>query len=120
MAPDPRKRYMFLHGGNLYATLMSVAADATEEADRVILGAIHRAAPELSRSNSPVLLRGSRAEGAFEIILSRVEDELRRLCAKHDYRQLLHVSRLCSAVPTLMRQDANHEDRRFRTLSADR
>jgi hypothetical protein len=111
---------MRLHEGKTYATLLNVADYATEQADRVILGALHAAALELSEFNSRVLLDVPRAESAFETILSNIERELLRLCAKHDYRQLLHVSRLCSAVPALMRQDANHEDRRFRTMSADR
>lgn len=118
--PRPAARDMSLHEGNIYATLSNVAPSATEEADRVILGALHAAAPELSESNSPVLLDVPRAEAAFETILSGVEGELLRLCAGHDYRRLLHVSRLCSMVPVLMREDKNHEDRRMRTSSADR
>lgn len=106
--------------GDTYAALVRAADGATEEADRVILGALHAAAPELSERNSPVLLDVPRAEVAFETILSSVEGELLRLCAGHDYRRLLHVSRLCSMLPMLMRQDANHEDRRVRTMSADR
>lgn len=114
------QRNMSLHEGNTYAALTAVAGNATEEADRVILEALHYAAPELSELNSPVLLDVPRAEGAFEIILSNVEDELLRVCARYDYRRLLHVSRLCSMVPTLMREDKNYEDRRMRTMSADR
>ncbi|MBA3388607.1 MAG: hypothetical protein H0U02_04465 [Rubrobacter sp.] len=120
MTPEPYKRDMSLHEGNTYAALLSVSDGATEEADRTILGALHAAAPELTKSNPRVLLDVPQAEAAFETILSNVEDELLRLCAGHDYRRLLHVSRLCSMVPTLMRQDANHEDRRFRMMSADR
>ncbi len=120
MAAYSYQRNMSLHEGNTYALLTAVADNATKEADRVILEAIHHAAPELSEFNSPVLLKVPRAERAFEIILSNVEDELLRLCARHDYRRLLHVSRLCSMIPTLMREDKSHEDRRMRTMSADR
>ena len=120
MAYEPYRRRMSLHEGNTYATIDGVAGAATEAADRVILEALHAAAPELSERNSPVLLDVPRAEAAFETILSSVEAELLPLCAGHDYRRLLHVSRLCSMVPMLMRQDANHEDRRVRTMSADR
>ncbi|MEJ7873053.1 MAG: hypothetical protein WKF67_12415 [Rubrobacteraceae bacterium] len=120
MVPESHGRYMSLHEGNTYATLSEVAASATEEADRVVLEALHAAAPELSERNSPVLLDVPRAERAFETILSTVEGKLLRTCAGHDYRRLLHVSRLCSIVPALMREDKNHEDRRVRTLSADR
>ncbi len=120
MSTEPHMRNMFLHEGNVYVTLRSVAVGATEEADRVILGALHAAVPELGETNTRVLLNVPQAEDAFETVLSTVEDELLRLCARHDYRQLLHVSRLCSAVPALMREDKNYEDRRVRTLSADR
>jgi hypothetical protein len=116
----PDRRQMSLHEGNTYAMLVRVADGATEEADRIILRALHAAAPELSESNPRVLLGVPRAEAAFETILSSVEDELLRLCAEHDYRRLLHVSRHCSMVPALWREDKNHEDRRFRTMSADR
>lgn len=109
-----------VHEGHFYGTLLAVSDDAREQAVEIIRRAVRAAAPELSESNTPVLLDGRRAEDAFETILVSIEDELRRLCAEHDYRQFLHVSRLCSAVPVLMWQDANYEDRRVRTLSADR
>lgn len=120
MAPNPGFGDTWIHEGHVYETLRSIAPSATEEADQIILEAFHAAAPELSPSNTKVLLDTRRAEQAFEIILSAVEGTLKRLCARHDYRQFLHVSRLCSAVPELMREDKNHEDRRVRTLSADR
>ena len=47
---------MSLHEGNTYAMLARVADGATEEADRVILRALHASAPELSESNPRVLL----------------------------------------------------------------
>jgi hypothetical protein len=109
-----------VHEGHFYGTLLAVSDGAKEQSTEIIRGAVRAAAPELSESNTPVLLDGGKAETAFETILVSIEDELRSLCAEHDYRQFLHVSRLCSAVPTLMWQDANHEDRRVRTLSADR
>src|SRR5215211_3648617 len=120
MAPNLGFENTWTHEGHVYETLRSIAPSATEEADQVILDAFHAAAPELSASNTEVLLDVPRGEEAFEIILSTVEDTLRQLCAQHDYRQFLHVSRLSSAVPELMREDKNYEDRRVRTLSADR
>lgn len=120
MAPELGSSNTWIHEGHIYETLRSVAPSATEKADQIILEALHAAAPELGPSNTEVLLDIPRAEEAFETILSTVEGALRRLCAQHDYRQFLHVSRLCSAVPQLMREDKNHEDRRVRTLSADR
>lgn len=98
-----------IHDGYLYKTLLEVGSDAKAEADRIIREAIFAAAPELNESNERVLLE-----------VRRTEETLRRLCAGNDYRQLLHASRLCSVVPALTVHDANHEDRRLRTLSADR
>ena len=70
MTPEPYKRDMSLHEGNTYAALLSVSDGATEEADRTILGALHAAAPELTKSNPRVLLDVPQAEAAFETILS--------------------------------------------------
>lgn len=120
MALDPGFGDAHLHEETLWKALLSVADDATEEADRIIYGAIHAAAPELSDSNTPVLLSVPQAEAAFETILLSIEGTLKLLCAEHDYRQFLHVSRLCSGIPALKREDKNHEDTRVRTLNADR
>ncbi len=108
------------HEANVYQTLLDIGGDAKAEAIRIVREAFRGAAPDLSGSDEPVLLDGRQAEDAFETILSHVEAVLFDLCSRHDYRQMLHLSRMCSVVPDLMWQDANHEDRRVRTLSADR
>jgi hypothetical protein len=115
VVPNPGFGDTWVHQGHVYETLRSMAPSATEEADQIILEALYAAVPELSASNTEVLLERPRSEKAFEIILSTTEDTLRRLCAQHDNRKFLHVSRLCSGVPKLMGEDKNHEDRRVRT-----
>lgn len=120
MVPERGFRNAWVHDGDLYGTLLRISGGAKEEAVGIIREAVRAAAPRLDGPGTRVLLAIPEAEVAFETILSRFEDTLRGLCTRHDYRQLLHVSRLCSAVPELMWQDANHEDRWFRTLSADR
>ena len=82
---SPDGRQMSLHEGNTYATLVRVAGNALEEADRIILAALHAAAPELSEFSTRVLFDVPRAEAAFETILSSVEYELLCLCRSRGF-----------------------------------
>ena len=78
-------------------------------ADKVIARIVDRAgglSEKISAGEEPeARLRPSEAEGKWEEILCNVEEELRWLCGRYDYRQLLFVSRLCSGIPELRALD---------------
>ncbi len=120
MVPGSDIENVWVHEGDLYKTLLRISNAAREEAIEVVRGILYSVAPSLKGPGTKVLLNIPEAEVAFETMLSSLENALWELCARHDYRQILHVSRLCSSVPELMWQDVSHEDRKFRTLSADR
>lgn len=95
-----------------------------QNANELIEGIVDRAGglgEKISAGEEPVALIDPRnAEGKWEEILASIENELRGVCGRYDYRQLLFVSRLCSGIPALRRRDPEMEATRVRSQNADR
>ena len=96
-----------------WTQLVRNSAAGIREANELIEGIVDRAGglgEKISADEEPVALVNPReAEGKWEEILAGIEDELRRVCSRYDYRQLLFVSRLCSGIPALRRRDPEME-----------
>lgn len=90
-----------------------------EKADRVISRAYRIVAPALNSAQA-VRLRGPRAEPAYEALLWEIERELEGLCARHDYRQMLFVSRLCVGLPVFREHEQHVGATGMRVQAADR
>lgn len=106
-------------GHDPWSALVLASGSAADAAQDIIRQAVCEAEPGLSGSDPLVVLDVPRSETALESVLSHVEAALGDLCAKHDYRQLLCVSRLCSGLP-VFRSSEDIGYSRLRTASADR
>ena len=100
--------------------LVAASSKAADEADRVIADAVRKVAPDLGGGTRQVVLGVEQAEEAFEEIFAEIENELEELCGRHDYRQLLFVSRLCSGLPWFHPAEDEPRYVYMRTRSADR
>jgi hypothetical protein len=85
----------------------------------VITGLIDRVGG-LSAAKPEARFAPHEADPPLEEIISGAERELEILCARYDYRQLLFLSRLCTAVPRLRAEDADMPAVRVRAQNADR
>lgn len=107
-----------------WTQLVRNSAAGIRDANELIEGIVDRAGglgEKISAGEEPVAFVNPReAEGKWEEILAGIEDELRRVCSRYDYRQLLFVSRLCSGIPALRRRDPEMEATRVRSQNADR
>lgn len=99
--------------------LVSASEPGIREAAGVISGLINRAGG-LSAATPEAQFPAREADRPFEEIISRTERELEDLCGRYDYRQLLFLSRLCTAVPPLRAKDADMPAVRVRAQNADR
>ena len=89
------------------------------EAGGVISGLIDRVGG-LSDAVPEARFAPQEADPPLEDIISGVERELEELCGRYDYRQLLYLSRLCTGVPALRKEDASMAAVRVRVQNADR
>ena len=105
--------------GDSWEKLLTVAEPAVQEAERVIWRSYLRAAPTLHAAQA-IRMHGQQAEQAYEAVLSEVEEELDRLCARHDYRQMLFVCRMCVGLPVFRRDEPNLNATNLRGQAADR
>lgn len=99
--------------------LLAVSASAVEEADRFVSRAYRVAAPALNSAQA-VRLGGPHAGPAHERLLAEIERELDGLCARHDYRQMLFVSRLCVGLPVFREHEKHVGATGARLQAADR
>lgn len=90
--------------------LVGLADGALAEADRIIAYSIAAGVPALHDANF-VRIGGPRALEAYENILVDLEAKLDSLCARHAYRQLLSVCRMCAGLPALRSAEAKVETR---------
>ena len=104
--------------------LVKESATGIRAANEWIAGIVDSAgglSEKISAKEEPVtIFRPSEAEDKWEELLSSVEEELRQLCGRYDYRQLLFVSRLCSGIPALRERDSEMGFTRVRCQRADR
>jgi hypothetical protein len=99
--------------------LVSESEPGIREAGDVISGLIDRAGG-LSAATPEARFRVWEADRLVEEIISGAERELKELCGRYDYRQLLFLSRLCTGVPLLRDADADMAAVRVRVQNADR
>ena len=99
--------------------LVAESGPGIREAGGVLSGLIDRAGG-LSAATPEARFPAREADRPFEEIISGTERELEELCGRYDYRQLLFLSRLCTAVPLLRERDADMNATRVRTQNADR
>lgn len=105
--------------GDPWEKLLTVSESAVKEANRVLSRAYQRAAPALNAAQA-VRLSGPHVEPAYEALLGEIEQELEGLCARHDYRQMLFVSRLCVGLPVFREREPHLHATRMRGQAADR
>ena len=103
----------------LWDKLVAESGPGISEAGGVILGLIGRAGG-LSAATPEARFPAREANRPFEDITSGAERELENLCGRYDYRQLLFLSRRCTAVPLLRAKDADMPATRVRAQNADR
>jgi hypothetical protein len=106
-------------GHDVWDKLVSESGPGIREAGGVISGLIDRAGV-LSAATPEAQFPAREADRPFEEIISGAERELEELCSRYDYRQLLFLSRLCTAVPLLRAKDADMPATRVRAQNADR
>jgi len=99
--------------------LVAESEAGIREAGGVISGLIDRVGG-LSDAVPEARFASSEADPPLEEVISGAERELEELCGRYDYRQLLYLSRLCTGIPALRKEDADVAAVRVRVQNADR
>ncbi len=92
---------------------------AVEEARTATVDISRAAVPELPDPRGPIPLTGARDADIVERLLAAYEEEFARLCAAHDYRLLLYLSRLCAGLPQMRVRGESVDEIRVRCQTAD-
>lgn len=104
---------------DIWDKLVAESEPGIREAGAVLSGLTDRAG-RLSAATPEALFSDRDVDRPFEEIISGAERELEDLCGRYDYRQLLFLSRLCTAVPLLRARDTDMPATRVRAQNADR